>query len=489
MAPRLVLLLVLVASAALRLVLVLNGGQYFWIDESHRLHPCLMIVDALRFPNHPWSEILDVLAVQHLHTGFILVGIPATFVALLLMKMATFPTVQTAVAVVLSPVSVIAIGLVYLVARRLRADRWEAVLAATLMACTNCLFYYARHVLSYDSALALALFALWWGLHPRPTFARMFVLGVLSGTAYMIYFGYLTSVLAILVICLVRHVPSPRVVVHAFAVGLGFLVLPLAMHAYTLVHSGGLPPFIDDLLKLMKLATQGGYEEGWRVPWAYLWHAEHGLLIAWLLGSAAVLVFAARGGEASRRRGLLWVAAAAMIYGLLAVNSTVLENSVVLGRFARQLVPFLCLATAAAVHDLAATGSVPRTVWATAAVVLAAQTTLNFAVPLRQWFIPEVEQAVAERFADGALAHDISIVGPEWDLPVDRPTRYVLLNTVTFLYPAKEVAPPTEGRIVFQKPHPLDFLPYQYEVFDEPGRRVLAEADISMRVVDTRPPD
>ncbi len=83
------------------------------------------------------------------------------------------------------------------------------------------------------------------------------------------------------------------------------------------------------------------------------------------------------------------------------------------------------------------------------------------------------------------LTRDISVLGPEWDRPVDRSARFVLLNTVTFPYPAKAVAPPIAGRVVLRHDHPLQFLPYQYEVYDAAGRAVLQSADLSMRLIDT----
>ena len=46
-------------------------------------------------------------------------------------------------------------------------DRVEALIAAALMASAATMFYYARHLLPYDSSLALALLALWCGVGTR----------------------------------------------------------------------------------------------------------------------------------------------------------------------------------------------------------------------------------------------------------------------------------------------------------------------------------
>ena len=42
-----------------------------------------------------------------------------------------------------------------------------------------------------------------------------------------------------------------------------------------------------------------------------------------------------------------------------------------------------------------------------------------------------------------------------------------------------------KGRVLLRYTHPLQFLPYQYEVYDAAGRAVLQAADISMRLIDT----
>jgi hypothetical protein len=493
--PLVALLLLLIASATLRIVLVGNGGQMFWLDESHRFHPCLQVVDAIRWPNHTWEEVADVVARQHLHTGFLFVGIPVTVVALRVQQWFQVSSIQTAAAYVLSFMSVLSIVLVYRLARRLGAGRWEAVLASFLLAATNCMFYYARHVLPYDSSLALSLFTSWLALGPRRSVGRWFLIGLLGGAAYLIYFGYLTLVLAITTVAmlrgrrvgdLMRGRGLGEVVAHGLAFVGGFVVLPLAMHAFTLVHSAGQRPFLNDVFALMQLADQGGYAEGWAIPWAYLWFNEHGLFLVWLAGAAGVLAFRRHGAEASRTRGIVWLAIAGLVYFQLAFNSTVMHKAVVLGRFARQLVPFLCLATAAAARDLADRGRVSRLGWTAAALAIVAQAALNFSVPLGQWFAPDVEAEAARLLGRSAsLTRDVSVVGPEWSDPVDHSARYVLLNTATFLYPAKDVAPPLRGVVLIRHPHPLQFRPYQYEVYDAAGRTVLQTADISMRLVDT----
>jgi hypothetical protein len=64
----------------------------------------------------------------------------------------------------------------------------------------------------------------------------------------------------------------------------------------------------------------------------------------------------------------------------------------------------------------------------------------------------------------------------------------VLVNTCTWLYPLRAVHPPIVGRTLKSWAHPLQYLPYQYEVLNPEMRAVAARADLSMRLVDQGKP-
>jgi hypothetical protein len=46
--------------------------------------------------------------------------------------------------------------------------------------------------------------------------------------------------------------------------------------------------------------------------------------------------------------------------------------------------------------------------------------------------------------------------------------------------------PPTEGVVLLARPHPLQFLPYQYEGYTPAERAALRAIDIRMRLVEVR---
>ncbi len=470
--------LLLVVSYGLRVALARQGGAYFWLDESQRFSPCVQVVDAIRFHGPDWHEVGDVIAVHQHHIGFFLVGIPLAALFEFIGSLGFAAGALWIPPAMLSVTSVVAIALVYAIARRSGASTNEALLAAFLMACANSMFYSTRHVLPYESGLAAGLGVLWLTLGESRSVLRSYLIGVAGNVAYLVYYGYLSTVLVVLVL----YVFQPWRWRTTIAVALGFLTPMLALHAFTLWWAipGG-NPFLIGLYRLMQGADQGGFEEGWRVPWIVLWHVEHGILLAWIAGAIAAAVLVWRGGAA--RRHVLWLVALAFLYGQMAIESSVVRVAVVEGRFARQLVPFFCLVTAAAIATWAGRLRVPRAVWALALVACVAQAGQNFATAFRLWFPTDVQDDVVRRYGD-QISFAVSVEGPGgWE---ERgPTRYVLLNTIAFLYPAKASAPVPAGRVLERYDHPLQFVPYQYEVFDPEGRAVLQSTDISMRVVDT----
>ena len=134
------------------------------------------------------------------------------------------------------------------------------------------------------------------------------------------------------------------------------------------------------------------------------------------------------------------------------------------GRLARQLVPFLCLLTGAALERAFASGSAAMARLARAAVLaLLVQAAMNFLAPLGQSFPAEFVRDARrdERYVPGVM----------------------LVHTRHF-YPTPEpVALPAHYSILKEASHPLQFPPYQYEGLTASERGALRATDISMRMV------
>ncbi|NJP06944.1 MAG: hypothetical protein HC837_15655 [Chloroflexaceae bacterium] len=344
------LLAIIAVSVMLRITLVLRGGQHYWPDEARFARPeTLWWMLQQGELESAWLMLLTKVD----HTGFILVGLPAVIIRSTVAAgwgLSSVGTIWVA-ALVLSMASVMAIGLVYAVARRAGASHTEALLATLLMACATSMLYYGRHFLPYDSAIALLLLALWVGLGRTTRLALSFICGLIVGMAFLTYNGYwLTGAIVLLIHVAYRQRVLVAMVTRALAAGTGLVTLPLLLTIASI--QAGEKPYILALLSFAETSKQGVHSEGWSLPWEYLWHVEHTLLLVWGIALLITLGLTFTRSPLLEKRALLWLAAALGIYALLVVRSTVFEMFVPNGRSARQVVPFLCLMTAASLYAL-----------------------------------------------------------------------------------------------------------------------------------------
>lgn len=491
------LLALLGLAWALRSVLAWRGGQFYFPDEVRYLRSRELLLPSTY--GSPGSPPWDLLLSRPEHMGYVVIGMAgelARFVAGRLAGRADYTAVGPdspfwAAAALLSFASVAAIGLTYGLARRAGADGHESFLTAALLACSTAMFYYARHLVPYDSALALALLAAWVGLRRDPGPLRSLLVGFCAGLAFLTYNGYWVSAAVAIGLHLTAWPRSARdLLKRAALAGLGLAALPVLLALAT--RARHLTPFDAALRRFSGTVTQGDFAEGWSFPWEYLWHAEHGLLLVWLVGVVGVAWLAGHGCLAARSRGLRWLAAAAAVYVLLALGSSILGVFVVYGRLARQLVPYLCLATACAARGAWSRGRLRGGRLGLAMGLLGLQFAVNAAPPFAQRFPGDFEREAGERY--GAVARASTLAGCCWQFETDlihrhgapppREPRYVLLNG-SYLYPVRGAQPPPPGREVLAAAHPIQFVPYQYESYGPGERALLRKTDVRMRLVDT----
>jgi hypothetical protein len=481
------LFVLLAVSLALRAALALAGGQRYFPDENRYLRAFILLRDVER--GRPLAA-LDELLVTPDHTGFSAVALVAAGVQGLALRglgwevsRATVDATAWLPALSFGLSSLACIALVCAIATRAGASHEEALIAAFLMACSSSMAYYSRHLVPYDVSLSLALFAMWLGLRERPSGARSALVGLVAGFAFLTYNGYwLVALTATAVHALHRAPRISDVARRAALASLGFLSWPALLTLLSLARDKGL--YVARLLRFSRgAATQTDFSEGWSLPWAYLWHAEHGVLLVLLLGLGAVVWLALRGCVEARCHGLLWVGAATMMYGTSVLFSNGFERIGAFGRLARTLVPFLCLAAACAGARLLARR--PKALLLLCGA-LALQAAFNLATPLGQRFPREVARELEQRF--GPLGRDASFrVAPSPEYPPPAPgARYVLVNA-QYLFPAREPKPLPAGNVVYRTRHPLEFLPYQYEGYVPAERALLRATDIAIRLLDTRP--
>jgi len=99
-----------------------------------------------------------------------------------------------------------------------------------------------------------------------------------------------------------------------------------------------------------KTITQGDFGRGHVFVGQYLWETEGVSILGWMAFTVVCLWYGRQ--RETRRRLHFWLGAAALLYLGLVICADVLRVFVVYGRTARILVPFLCLAAAAAGEEI-----------------------------------------------------------------------------------------------------------------------------------------
>lgn len=368
------LVTVVAISALLRVDLVLRGsrvGQNYWPDEGRILRTWVV----LKRPAHALDYILHIEPFTPSHWFYTILAIPFALVQAAYMRLRGIPlnteTVKSylwVMALGTCLFSVACIVLVYLIAKRVGSSEYESLAAALFMATSTAMFYYSRHLFSFDAAMALALLAFWIGLKQGPL-SHSFVCGLVAGLAFSTYNGYWPLAgLALVVHTLYFHPTVAEFFKRSLIAGTG-LVLPYALLEF-LTRVRGMPSYILGMRGFMGEETMGAYSEGWKFPAFFLWDCEHLILILWIvLGLLAI------------RRSWLWLSVAFTAYLFLALPSH-LHIVVIYGRTARQLVPLLCLAAAYGVSKI------PKPLAAAVLLLVVTQFAINISVPFRQRFPP-----------------------------------------------------------------------------------------------------
>jgi len=321
---------------------------------------------------------------------------------------------------------------------------------------------------------------------------------MVTSLAYLTYNGYWPMALMVLLIhALYGQQLGSAMIKRGIGVGLGFIALPVLLMLVSITRP--IKPFgtamADFGRKTVIGMPPGGLAEGWSLPWEYLWHAEHGVLLVWAIGVGTVLWLALKRWRPAYTRGLFWLGAAVGVYLLMVLCSTGLRMFPFLGRHARQMVPFLCLTTACGVIYCADGWGLKRKVWLVGIFALGLQAVLNFRQPLMLQFPNEIVHRVVAIY--GHVTQDATVEGPETtsadaevegDSDLDVSSRYVLLNALNtrYLFPIERAKAPPYGKVLFSVPNPIQFLPYQYEGFSPMQRVLLRSTDISIRLIDTQ---
>jgi len=462
--PRLGLLALLLLSLALRVVIVLHGGQRFWPDEFRYLQA----VEAIT----QWRSGEQAAAACRIlgsadHLGFKALMLLPAWAEGHLKSSLPLPSLF------LCLFSVANIGWAWCIPRRAGADEHEALWAATAMAASNTMFYWSRHLMPYDLALFWALASTWFAFGAEPRRRDSWLAGLFGFAAFVTYAGSWSLVACILT-------------VHVLAARRGWRTL-LGRAAYGLVGLGG--PFallltVDRLLGVDLLAsyrgfagtiTQGDFNEGHLVFFQYLWRTERLTALVWAGALIAFLALVRSAPAADGRRGILWVAIILAVATLLICGANLLHVFVVYGRLARQVVPFCALLVGwVAARIFRDRPWCPAEVAALAGLLACGLSSMR--EPLRQEFPEEFHRRAVtamqeHQAADGATNSAFA------------PDRYrFLYNGHIYPYPNEAPLPP-RSEVLLRSPHPLAWRPYLYEGYTHAQRDRFEATDISMRLV------
>jgi hypothetical protein len=445
------LILLLVVSYGLRVWLAARGGQNFWADEHRYEASQHVIADVGQGRWHDAGRELFGNAIHPLFAWFGLLP------AMLEEVIGPHPAM---VAGYFALFSVLAIYLIWAVARRAGAGEPEALWAAYLAACANSLFYYSRHFFPYDISLCAMLGALWLGLGPW-SWRNSLLAGATAAIGFLTYNGYWWLGGCVLILhALLGAGGRRRIVARAAWSAAGLLAVVAALAGLAAIQGYDL---VGSSREFAGTITQGDFYSGYRQIPAYLWFAEGGSAVVW---SAAFAFALWRAGHERRFGRLAWAAGGVVLFGGgLIFFSDIVPKFVVYGRLARGLVPFLCLGAAAGIVQYVESRPAKRAWTVALALLVGGLAAMNLSRPLRQVF-PEkfrrLAAATAAREPD-YRAYRLTFIEDLWGLPLDG------------------ALPP--GPAILRRSHPLQFRPYQFEGYGAAQRAAINRHDIAMQLI------
>jgi len=464
--PGLGLLALLLVSLVLRLVLVLRGGQGFWPDEGRYM----AVLTALsNWEAGHRREALQLLIGTADHMGFKVLMLGPAWLQIHLKSDIWLPSA------IVNLFSVANIFWIWRIVRGMGGDEREAFWAAAAMACSNTMFYWARHLMPYDVSLFWVLACASVALRRAPRAWESLLAGCLGFLAFVTYNGYWASVACVLTAHVLLAWPDARAAAKRAGLGLvalsgSFLLLLLLARylGFSLLHSYRIFAATID---------QGDFKDGYLVLFDYLWAAERLTALIWL-GSLLTFCWLVRSCPTDgRRRGLTCATIFVSLVAILIVGSNLLGKFVVYGRLARQVAPFCALLVGWTAARLFGPGGSRRRMELAALIAILAAGAWSMGTPLRM----EFPVAFHKRASVAMTAYQEQHAATEPTAVANSKFRF-LYNNFIWPYPAERPLP-RHYLVLLASPHPLSWRPYLYEGFNRAQRNKMEATDISMRLV------
>ena len=496
--PKHALLIIMLAAYLLRLLLLANEGQFRFVDES-RYRRATHAADLI-FQGDVTSAFQSLLTYAG-HPGFTIASlVPALFHRAVYQLMppsdeswegywySRYSDFRISSLIFVIP-SVLAIGVIFLIARQAGAPESEALLAAFLLSACNTFFMYSQHFLPYDISILIGLCALLLAIRPHQnSFKYAMAIGSLAFLTFWVYNGYLTFVIMLGLIYCFFIARNPRIaVLRALGMTTGAMAIFAPLYFFNLWIMD--INIIDQMREFSATVTHGEYAEGIVLPFLYFWHAEGGIALIWSagLGIVAWRIWRDRTSVA-KHRVFLWFASLLLLFFLMSFLSNGLKIFVVYGRVARAMVPFIVLLCAYGFEPLLMRFGSRATAIFVAVVSLLALA--NFAPIIGVHHYRMVQRHVYSNYKGVSFE---STFGPDSKAHGYRgayvPTeRYKLVNAGVF-YPVTEVTERPAGKVLLEIPHYALVKALQYEGMTAEVRDLFNNNDLKMWLIDTEDPD
>ena len=452
----------LAISLLLRWILVLRGGQYYFSDEGRyeTSRSFVALAAAGKF-----SEAFSQLFTAPEHLGFKILGIPPAWVERITRESYVFP------ALFFGLFSVLNLYLIFLISRRVGVSERESLFALIFAASSLSLLYFSRHVMPYDPAMTFGLAALYIALNNAPNFKSSLACGALAFACFITYNGYWPlAALAMLAHLLWVNRNLSTIIQKGLSTATGFL-LPALLLIAAAASSG------VDLLQEYRLfaatVSQGSFDEGWSLPFEYFWHTEY--LVFMALSVLSIVAIA----HALRRRvnhPILWAGAITFLYASLIIPSVFLHSFVVYGRLARQMIPFFILLAAGGIVSVERSYSSGRNVTRIVLAIILIQAVWNYKSSFELSYPREFAQQAQAQYPDFEFSEKRHTFGA----PTFCQNNGFIIENVKYFVTPPEPNPLVQGQHLLSAPHPVNFLPYQYEGYTYEQRQALRELQIEM---------
>lgn len=465
----LIIIGILLLSLVIRWVLIIQGGQFYFPDESRYWNSQDIAFSILE---SNYAQALSLATDGIAHWGFEMLGVIPVLAESFFHQASVIP------ATFFSFFSFLVLYLIWKIALRIGMSDSEAQFALFVAASSHSLVYFSRHLLPYDTALFFGLLALYVGISRNPTANTYLLSGGVSFLCFATYNGYwalASFALAFPILFYTERKLFFQRILFTFA---GF-ISPLMLLAVLASATSNVNIF-HDYIGFAQTVSQGSYSEGWILPFMYLWNVENIFLLFLVSLSSYAMLHISRD---TQKNLVLSISGVAFIYLCLAVPSTFLHSFVVYGRLSRQLIPFLVIASTQGFFMLLKKTRYPKKIAMIIIIVLCTQAIINYHRSYEITYQREFIKKAQEYYPPFRMSLKRTNPGAP---SICKYKNFVITNA-KYIYPSPEALPDIHGSALMSASHPINFLPYQYEGHTPEERQILRSANVKIELyqVDT----